>query len=629
MEQSVTRTSRSDIDKDQTVCPICLEQFKSPKFLSCLHTFCAECIKQLEENEEIICPLCRVRTLLDSGSVDELRHNYFIESLMHISNADVPTCETCNKSVRSEHYCYDCQQYLCPSCFDTHQALRMSRTHRSATVGSMEHSHMTLKSFCAQHRNEELRFICKQCDKSICRDCKVTCHEGHKTIDIEEYRKESKDTMTKALDEVDQLSEHLQNTKRVLENYEESFHEVNLTTSSNLATLRKCMHEKIDEKFDSVLRKLEEKEKKQLDAIKQKEQSFSANIHALAWRRNHIRSVLQFGTTVDLVETNRMMDELSVESKRNDNQQINLRLSLPSISPDAGEINVPIQVPLHFRDIEIQIPLKYQKVSTMFLVDVYPLWISKLQVTDANECYVSLQHQHKRARYMPFTFNLMRYKENGELAEFRKGPSMKDIVWCDGELVVLYEHSFDTTPPLKKDEEKGDSTKSTKKDVLQLFAHNCVCAFEHLNQRIFFLDIYGNLKDKEYKMVCKLTVFNSIPSSATCSKSGDILVCFPDNRCVIKYDLHGSVYETFDNSSYPVLSKTFQPRDITKDSRGFAYVVDYDNDSVFRIDIESGIVLSLIHNCQEIAGPIALAIDKKGRIWIGHGKDKITIFMLN
>ena len=43
---------------------------------------------------------------------------------------------------------------------------------------------MSGDSLCGEHPEEKLRFVCVPCDTPICRDCKLTEHEGHRSIDI-------------------------------------------------------------------------------------------------------------------------------------------------------------------------------------------------------------------------------------------------------------------------------------------------------------------------------------------------------------------------------------------------------------------------------------------------------------
>ncbi|KAK7467921.1 hypothetical protein BaRGS_00036846, partial [Batillaria attramentaria] len=44
-------------------------------------------------------------------------------------------------------------------------------------------------NFCKQHPDEKLRFLCLACGQVICRDCKLTKHEGHKTDDLKTQAK--------------------------------------------------------------------------------------------------------------------------------------------------------------------------------------------------------------------------------------------------------------------------------------------------------------------------------------------------------------------------------------------------------------------------------------------------------
>ena len=47
----------------QVQCPICLETYRDPKALGCLHAYCRECIQQLllkqQRDQELECPQCR------------------------------------------------------------------------------------------------------------------------------------------------------------------------------------------------------------------------------------------------------------------------------------------------------------------------------------------------------------------------------------------------------------------------------------------------------------------------------------------------------------------------------------------------------------------------------------------
>ena len=47
-------------------CAICLDHYREPKVLSCLHSYCKECleklVKRVGEKYTITCPQCRYET---------------------------------------------------------------------------------------------------------------------------------------------------------------------------------------------------------------------------------------------------------------------------------------------------------------------------------------------------------------------------------------------------------------------------------------------------------------------------------------------------------------------------------------------------------------------------------------
>jgi len=84
-----------EIHDEFLVCKICLDSYRSPKCLSCLHTFCEQCIdnhvnsessyKKYSDYREFTCPLCRKRTQLPVGGVKKLPDNFLVSSLTEVT----------------------------------------------------------------------------------------------------------------------------------------------------------------------------------------------------------------------------------------------------------------------------------------------------------------------------------------------------------------------------------------------------------------------------------------------------------------------------------------------------------------------------------------------------------------
>ncbi|KAF8566511.1 hypothetical protein P879_07355 [Paragonimus westermani] len=83
-----------EIHDEFLVCKICFESYTNPKCLSCLHTFCANCIdrhisaevtyNKYTDYRDFTCPLCRKRTQLPLGGVKRLPDNFLISGLTEL-----------------------------------------------------------------------------------------------------------------------------------------------------------------------------------------------------------------------------------------------------------------------------------------------------------------------------------------------------------------------------------------------------------------------------------------------------------------------------------------------------------------------------------------------------------------
>ena len=50
----------AQLNRDLLECGICLEQFKKPRALPCLHAFCEECLeKYCKGKNQVLCPTCK------------------------------------------------------------------------------------------------------------------------------------------------------------------------------------------------------------------------------------------------------------------------------------------------------------------------------------------------------------------------------------------------------------------------------------------------------------------------------------------------------------------------------------------------------------------------------------------
>jgi len=107
-------------------CPICLEDFKDPRLLPCVHTFCFQCLQGLYEDknpgDNVSCPVCRKKFQIPQGGLNSLPLNFFLQNLIEAKDLNSRPKETetlCDKHPDKllELYCCQCKRNICMKCF--------------------------------------------------------------------------------------------------------------------------------------------------------------------------------------------------------------------------------------------------------------------------------------------------------------------------------------------------------------------------------------------------------------------------------------------------------------------------------------------------------------------------------
>ena len=203
------------ISQDFLCCTLCHESFRDPRLLPCLHTFCAECLEkfaselehqQVKDQDEVKrdelcvrlrefpCPECDSNIEVPDGGVQEFPNNSFMDSLQGAVAgqqriAEEQRCTSCEEGDLAVMWCHDCNTYLCDECHSAHARFRAMRVHKVYTLEEMrdmninEYLHQK-PLFCMSHPDEVLKFYCTECGTAVCRDCKITAHDGHKAEEI-------------------------------------------------------------------------------------------------------------------------------------------------------------------------------------------------------------------------------------------------------------------------------------------------------------------------------------------------------------------------------------------------------------------------------------------------------------
>ncbi|XP_070564054.1 tripartite motif-containing protein 2-like [Ptychodera flava] len=194
------------IGDDFLSCTICLEQFKCPKTLPCLHTFCQHCLVTLvKKTGHLNCPTCTAPCQLSNKGVSDIKTNFFIGNLIEIfqkrSDQTELKCGGC-KAGKATNKCMDCQQLNCDDCVQAHGRFPAMKAHRIVSlqrlVGhdgaepSKAEAGTERSDFCVTHPERQLTLFCDTCEMAICADCAADEHHepGHSYQNLEDAAEE-------------------------------------------------------------------------------------------------------------------------------------------------------------------------------------------------------------------------------------------------------------------------------------------------------------------------------------------------------------------------------------------------------------------------------------------------------
>jgi hypothetical protein len=181
-----------------------LNQFKDPKVLPCLHTYCKNCLEQLlvaatlpPPKRQLTCPQCKEIHQVPPEGIDSFKTYFTINNLLellqiHKSSGEglssgMTLCESGLDKNPALGRCLTCSEYLCKDCFAIHQQLKITKDHSLITLEKIRLSDGSLdvkniiqrKQYCEEHHSEELKLFCKTCERVICRDCALVKHREH------------------------------------------------------------------------------------------------------------------------------------------------------------------------------------------------------------------------------------------------------------------------------------------------------------------------------------------------------------------------------------------------------------------------------------------------------------------
>ena len=247
-------------------CGVCSKPYNDPRILSCLHSFCLQClhheIEKSGSQQMFQCPICEQNTSIPVGGASvlpqNLHHGFEVEVAGYMSkmtsNSDV-ACDQCaeGSSDPAVVFCCACHHFLCAFCLEHHKRNRIWSKHKIVGLDQegARQLHTTMKPrdyYCSQSNQEDnkLNFYCETCSLLVC--LHAVTHNGHTMTDISKLAKTQQIEISGALEEakevVTKLTGAIDENKRMIEQVEISTRNAFLAVNQAFETLQQTLEER-------------------------------------------------------------------------------------------------------------------------------------------------------------------------------------------------------------------------------------------------------------------------------------------------------------------------------------------------------------------------------------------------
>ncbi|KAK7486202.1 hypothetical protein BaRGS_00022525 [Batillaria attramentaria] len=184
-----------DLETKFLECHICLETYKRPKTIPCLHSFCEQCLNNYiascreVHGSSFPCPVCKQFVdcprpdLPRSQWASSFKASFFLNDLADCLKHAAATpltipCSLCNKQ-NAAKFCIDCDHKLCRDCSAVHSKIPTSRSHEVVDLSDCNspHVHRRRKRYCHIHTDRAMDMYCQKCSTALCQMCHLTFHK--------------------------------------------------------------------------------------------------------------------------------------------------------------------------------------------------------------------------------------------------------------------------------------------------------------------------------------------------------------------------------------------------------------------------------------------------------------------
>lgn len=296
-------------------CKICEEEYKQPKYLPCLHTFCQKCINEYVQNHTdtegyFPCPVCTTETLKSEDKDDRLPDNVLVQRLLTPQtekNIKEKLCYFCKNSgtfVDAVTYCFDCDEFLCPMCNDSHKEQEEShkivpaeeyerKTSRPTTPSQQQ----IIQPCCEYYDQYDIgAMFCLNCDMLVCADCHTSNHVDHKCAEIVTVAGNFDMKVKEPLEQLDSDAIELCEALKTLDDNEQEVLAKQVDLHDTVKKRTKLLCDFIQDYENILLEEINKRQNQNLEEIKQKRHELRMHLEAIKGVKDFTENLISYGS---------------------------------------------------------------------------------------------------------------------------------------------------------------------------------------------------------------------------------------------------------------------------------------------------------------------------------------------
>ncbi|XP_078599312.1 tripartite motif-containing protein 2-like [Branchiostoma floridae x Branchiostoma japonicum] len=410
----------NEITDEFLVCQVCLEDFKQPKMLPCLHTFCQLCLEKLlaaELDGKLACPTCRQDVVLPQNGVQGLKSNFLVGKLHDIlqqqakedGEASEPreidvTCTVCDKGNAAEFYCVECTDHMCQTCNGVHRRLKITRSHKVVTIQELQSGQASTElpaseTFRCEDHNELNKFYCDTCHRVICLHCVVTAHKDHQYVELEEAAEREKAKIKGKLSTVQNTAGRHEKWIQQLQSVRDEWPSQVQRTEEQIAKQTQAIieaAEKMKNDRISQLRAMNAAREAQLETAMEAAEVDLASVRS---RIQHMDDVLEYGSPSEVLSAAGELTEWT-EQNADERPEMTKDFITLTVVPPVCQVNVEQKVAKLMGGIrQTRVPILLKTVGKKGSGDTEFNWPTSLAVTTDGNIVVT-DRDNKRLQFL-------------------------------------------------------------------------------------------------------------------------------------------------------------------------------------------------------------------------------------